>query len=74
MNGHDFLIHDIAFSCLVAADGGPQRYRERGIALPDKYLPGRYFSRLTEDHQKAIIEAVEMQPAPWVIKKLIPAK
>ena len=40
------LIGDLALYSCTLGDGGPQGFRQRGVALPEKYLPGRFLAGL----------------------------
>lgn len=72
MNGHA-LLGDIAIYSCVVGDGGPRNYRRRGVPLPEKYLPGRFFAGLRPELRAAVTRAVNLptSPAPWFLRQIV---
>lgn len=65
------MLGDIGIYSSVVGDGGPRMYRQRGKDLPDKYLPGRFFSRMDGASRAACIHAVTSPPADWWVRHVV---
>lgn len=57
---------------VTSSMGGPRAYHRRGRSLPERYLPGRFFTGLQPELRRLITRAVNGRaPAPWFLRLLL---